>query len=351
MSFPRPQGVRLTLISKTPTTSSLPFTKVTFNSSKPTKRLNNEDSESSQPSKKLKVKPPPETVSLKDSFEGPWPTNIRLQIWSLLNPPPHMLIQGRLLSHRPMATFMQPRKTPVVLQICRESRYEYLYREDDNANRLTTRDHNLYRQCFQGMNNKMVYFSFEVDELWLMNFRVAEPLVRQNLKIIVIGPRPTTRLHYYHHYDSSYHMRGGHLLAPNIFQQSCGCWIQQLWTNKCADYRYNFKDLRRFPALQKLVVLIEKTHLEDKEQKRKIEEKINRLSSGFVRRSIRVRLMGRHGWLLRRQTRDSRISVEGHDLLLDYMPAAARTARVAKSLFSALIKVRGDVLHKRKTLR
>jgi hypothetical protein len=72
-------------------------------------------------------------------------------------------------------------------------------------------------------------------------------------------------------------MRGGHLLAPNIFQQSCGCWIQQLWTNKCADYRYNFKDLRRFPALQGLVVLIKKTHLEDKEQKRKIEEKINRV--------------------------------------------------------------------------
>jgi len=81
-----------------------------------------------------------------------------------------MLIQGKLLTHRPMATFMEPRETPVVLQICGESRYEYFYRENDDANQVTTWSHNLYGQYFQDMNGKMVYFSFEVDELGLMNF-------------------------------------------------------------------------------------------------------------------------------------------------------------------------------------
>lgn len=52
--------------------------------------------------------------------------------------------------------------------------------------------------------------------------------------------------------------------------------VQQLSTNKHSDYRYNFKDLRYFPSFQKLVVLMEKTHLDDKEQKKKIVEKVER---------------------------------------------------------------------------
>ncbi len=46
--------------------------------------------------------------------------------------------------------------------------------------------------------------------------------------------------------------------------------------NRHSDYRYNFKDLHHFRSLQKLVVLMEKTHLDDEEQKKKIKEKVEK---------------------------------------------------------------------------
>ena len=66
------------------------------------------------------------------------------------------------------------------------SRISLRVSENDDANQVTTRSHNLYGQFFQDMNGKMVYFSFEVDALWLMNFSKSS-LITIRLTIIFLS--------------------------------------------------------------------------------------------------------------------------------------------------------------------
>jgi hypothetical protein len=56
------------------------------------------------------------------------------------------------------------------MHVCRESRSEYLYRENDAANNVEGKSHSLYAPIFPNENAKLSFFSFEVDTLHLMTF-------------------------------------------------------------------------------------------------------------------------------------------------------------------------------------
>jgi len=70
MSYPR--VIRLTIKSKVPSTKPMP------EGSRTLKRSSRENNEVSPPTKKLKIIPPPETVSFKDSFKGPLMVTVTL---------------------------------------------------------------------------------------------------------------------------------------------------------------------------------------------------------------------------------------------------------------------------------
>ncbi|KAL2073030.1 hypothetical protein VTL71DRAFT_10354 [Oculimacula yallundae] len=214
------------------------------------------------------------------SYHGPvfhlftlLPTDIRLQIWTLMNPEPATLLQSKGLGYRPLATFIEPRPTPAVLHICRESRNEYLYREDDDANQVTTRGHNLYKRCFQDTEDKMNFISFEADQVFLFSFKTAEKVARDNIKTIVIGPQRRFKDDHWAKLRQRYGHRHGwrrlppHKLAPATYlDDRCGCSYQRLWKNQEQDPRnfvYDFKDLRHFPSLEKLVIRVEDEVYED----------------------------------------------------------------------------------------
>jgi hypothetical protein len=65
---------------------------------------------------------------------------------------------------------MNNRPTPAVLHACAESRNEFLYRRDENANN-GRRDHPLYRQAFPNIEGQMIFFSFETDSVYLYELR------------------------------------------------------------------------------------------------------------------------------------------------------------------------------------
>ncbi|KAE9376086.1 hypothetical protein N431DRAFT_464142 [Stipitochalara longipes BDJ] len=118
------------------------------------------------------------------------PTEVRLKIWSLNAPSSKVLIQSKPLFYRPKYTQLDSRPTPAVLRVCRESRKEFLYREDDAANNSGRQSHAMYARLFPDERFKMSFFSFEIDALHLMTFKVAESVVRDNLRTIIIGPSP-----------------------------------------------------------------------------------------------------------------------------------------------------------------
>ncbi|CZT04331.1 uncharacterized protein RAG0_10835 [Rhynchosporium agropyri] len=196
------------------------------------------------------------------------PTNVRLQIWALLNPMPRRFQQCMALSHRPLATFFSKWNTPVAFHICHESRNEYLYREDDNANQVTTRDHHLYRRCFPDRTGNMMFFSFEADAIFPLSFRIAEKVVRDNVRTIFIGANPRiwsmgygiTRNHTPHSLRKR--LLPQHKLAAATYMTACGCQHQRLGKYRDAlGGVYDFKLLRKLPSLERLVVMIKNQNL------------------------------------------------------------------------------------------
>jgi hypothetical protein len=93
------------------------------------------------------------------------PIEIRLKIWKLIVPKAAVVQQAKGLGYKPLYTIIHPRPTPVVLHVCRESRNEFLYRDDESAN--AGKNHPFYRQAFPSTNGLMVHFSFEVDTLYM----------------------------------------------------------------------------------------------------------------------------------------------------------------------------------------
>lgn len=98
------------------------------------------------------------------------PFEIRLRIWSLMAPSPRTLVQNKRLKWTPRYAKFQSEPAPAVMHVCRESRKEYLYREDDAANNAEGNSHALYAPMFSDQYSKMIFFSFEVDALRLMSF-------------------------------------------------------------------------------------------------------------------------------------------------------------------------------------
>lgn len=70
MSYPR--SIRLTIKSKVPSNKPMPEGSWT------SKRSINEENETSQPTKKLRIVPPREKVSFKDHFKGPFMATLKL---------------------------------------------------------------------------------------------------------------------------------------------------------------------------------------------------------------------------------------------------------------------------------
>jgi hypothetical protein len=97
------------------------------------------------------------------------PIEIRLKIWGLAGPKPAIIRQAKPLSHAPLYTFVIPRPTPAVLQVCHDSRKEWLYREGDDANNAF-KEHKLFRWGFATLEGKMTFFNFEKDCLFLYSF-------------------------------------------------------------------------------------------------------------------------------------------------------------------------------------
>jgi hypothetical protein len=85
-------------------------------------------------------------------------------------PSPQTLVQSKPLVYKPRYTIFENRPTPVVMHVCRESRNEYLYRENDAANNVEGKRHSLYAPIFPNENAEMNFFSFEMDTLHLMTF-------------------------------------------------------------------------------------------------------------------------------------------------------------------------------------
>lgn len=98
------------------------------------------------------------------------PFEIRLKIWSLQAPSPRTLIQVKPPGYKPRHTFTEAQPAPAVMHVCRESRKEYLYRSDDEANNAERKTHALYGPIFSDDDGKVSFFSYEVDELHLMTF-------------------------------------------------------------------------------------------------------------------------------------------------------------------------------------
>lgn len=92
-----------------------------------------------------------------------------------MDPTPKTLVQNKPLSYKPQYTQCESRSTPVVMHICRESRAEYLYREDDAANNVEGKSHALYTPMFRDEDGKLSFFSFEMDALHLMSFSKLDP--------------------------------------------------------------------------------------------------------------------------------------------------------------------------------
>jgi hypothetical protein len=120
---------------------------------------------------------------------GKLPTELRLKIWSLVAPDPYMLKQGRHwdrngwrfsqcrgfpgrnprtlcrqqdreleegFSYEDMRGLCFRRRTPVVLQICRESRMEFL---GNGRGRHTRNHHPVYQLCIFDALDPPIYFS------------------------------------------------------------------------------------------------------------------------------------------------------------------------------------------------
>jgi hypothetical protein len=85
------------------------------------------------------------------------PFEIRLRIWSLMAPSPRILVQNKRLKWTPQYTQFQSEPTPAVMHVCRESRNEYLYREDDAANNAEENSHALYAPMFPDQYSKMIF--------------------------------------------------------------------------------------------------------------------------------------------------------------------------------------------------
>jgi len=81
-----------------------------------------------------------------------------------------MLLQIKPLPYKPIYTQVDSRPTPVVLHVCRESRHEFMYRNDEAANNADTKSHAMYARLFPDQEFKMSFFSFEIDALHLMTF-------------------------------------------------------------------------------------------------------------------------------------------------------------------------------------
>jgi hypothetical protein len=92
------------------------------------------------------------------------PTELRMKIWSFAVPEPAWIIQ---VPHTTKwACFTYTRPVPAILQVCRESRDEYL---DTGAIELQAlmrgrrKRHPVYKLCFAKVRESPVYFSYEID--------------------------------------------------------------------------------------------------------------------------------------------------------------------------------------------
>lgn len=85
-------------------------------------------------------------------------------------PSPRILVQNKRLEWNPRFTQFDSEPTPAVMHVCRESRNEYIYREDDAANNAERKSHALYSPMFPDQHRKMIFFSFQVDALYLTSF-------------------------------------------------------------------------------------------------------------------------------------------------------------------------------------
>jgi hypothetical protein len=91
----------------------------------------------------------------------------------------HTLEQIKPLDYEPLHTYFEARPTPAVMHVCRESRAEFLYRDDEAANSAEAAErkgHALYAPMFPNPEGKMVFFSFEADDLHLMSFSKSDSL-------------------------------------------------------------------------------------------------------------------------------------------------------------------------------
>ncbi|PMD22464.1 hypothetical protein NA56DRAFT_702247 [Hyaloscypha hepaticicola] len=124
------------------------------------------------------------------------PIEIRLKIWRLNSPEPCVVTQAQAVTgYNPLHTIMVSRPTPAALHACSESRNEFFCK--NNAPVSLNEDRARYRPFFEDREGKKIFFSFEVDALHLMDMKVAEPLVRKELRYLVIGdelPRPNAKL-------------------------------------------------------------------------------------------------------------------------------------------------------------
>lgn len=118
-----------------------------------------------QPDRELAPTPP--TTHPSFTLFPKLPLEIRLAIWTLLAPPPAVIIQR--LSSKKGRQFRFIREIPVVLHVCRESRIEYLETNDPTDTSLKRRQnaHPVYKLYF-GNSTKTgcKVFMSNFDSVW-----------------------------------------------------------------------------------------------------------------------------------------------------------------------------------------
>ncbi|KAH8792136.1 hypothetical protein F5882DRAFT_460140 [Hyaloscypha sp. PMI_1271] len=183
------------------------------------------------------------------------PPELRLKIWRLNSPEPCVITQLEPLNgYKPLHTIMASRPTPAVLHSCQESRNEFICGNNDpiNANRPR------YRPFFEDGSGKKVFFSFEVDALHLMDCKVAEPLIRKELRHMVVGddlPPTNTKL------------------EDLLTATPVGCPEGTYWSFS----RPNILKLPNFKKLQTLIVVILPPPEDDNQTMEALEARVEKL--------------------------------------------------------------------------
>ena len=95
------------------------------------------------------------------------PAEIQLKIWTLHGTKPRVIVQAEKYEsiRYPNQTIMKPCPTPVQLHVHHQSRQEFLYREEDEANEQ--KDHPMYQFAFRSTKGKLIFLSYESDTILL----------------------------------------------------------------------------------------------------------------------------------------------------------------------------------------